>query len=68
MAKKLKTKQTLKKRIKITKNGKLIRGQIRTGHLKVKWSANKKHRKNKPETQDNKGHIKKFKKMLGKHA
>jgi len=62
---KLKTKKTLMKRIKLTKSGKLIRKQINTGHLKRKWSTNKKHRKNMLEQVGNKGHIRKFKKMLG---
>lgn len=65
---KLKTKKTLLKRIKQSKTGKIIREQINTGHLKVKWDANKKYRKSKREVQENSGHIKKFKKMLGKHA
>jgi ribosomal protein L35 len=65
---KLKTKKTLYKRIKQTKSGKLKREQVSTGHLKRKWSANKKYRKNKRQIQDNPGHIKKFKKMLGTHA
>lgn len=65
---KLKTKKTLLKRVKITKTGKLKREQVSTGHLKAKWSANKKYRKNKREIQENSGHIKKFKKLLGTHA
>ena len=63
--KKLKTKKTLSKRVKVTKKGKIIKGQIDTGHLKSKWGASKKHRKNKRLTQKNKGHIKVFKKLLG---
>jgi len=62
---KLKTKKTLTKRIKLTKKGKMLRKQIDTGHLKRKWSTNKKHRKNKSKLIGNKGHQKKFKKMLG---
>ncbi len=65
---KLKTKKTLYKRIRKTKTGKIMRKQIRTGHLKVKWSAKKKYRKAKKKIQKNKGHIKKFNRMLGKHA
>lgn len=65
---KLKTKKTLLKRIKVTKTGKMIRGQIDAGHLKAKWNSNKKKRKAKGIVQKNKGHIKKFRKMLGKHA
>ena len=62
---KLKTKKTLRKRVKITKKGKLIRNQIDAGHLKRKWSTNKKHRKNKSKIIGNVGHRKKYKKMLG---
>jgi ribosomal protein L35 len=65
---KIKTKKTLLKRIKQSKTGKLMHEQVNTGHLKEKWSANKKYRKAKRQEQENKGHIKKFKKMLGKHA
>ena len=65
---KLKTKKTLYKRIKQTKTGKLKREQVNTGHLKAKWSANKKYRKGKRKIQKNSGHIKKFKKLLGTHA
>lgn len=64
----MKTKKTLKKRIRVTRNGKLIRGQIRTGHLKAKWSSKRKFRKAKNVVQTNKGHIKKLKKLLGKNA
>jgi len=65
---KIKTKKTLMKRIKVTKKGKILKGQTRTGHLKVKWSANRKYRKKQLETQDNAGHIKVLKKLLGKHS
>ena len=61
---KIKTKKTLTKRIKITKNGKLVRKQIGTGHLKVKWDASKRHRKAKRLTIQNKGNIKKLKGLL----
>ena len=63
--KKLKTKKTLAQRVKITKTGKILKKQVRTGHLKRKWSTNKKHRKNKTKSQKNSGHIKLFKRMLG---
>lgn len=65
---KLKTKKTLLKRIRVTKNKKLIRGQIRTGHLKQKWGTNKKFRKAKSKVIKNRGHIRNFKRLLGKHA
>ena len=64
----MKTKKTLIKRIRVTKKGKIVRNQIRTGHLKVKWNSRKKFRKAKKVVQGNKGHIKKLKRMLGKHA
>jgi len=63
---KLKTKKTLSKRIKITKRGKVLKKQTDTGHLKGKWTASKKSRKNKVKEQKNKGHRKLFKLMLGK--
>lgn len=65
---KLKTKKTLLKRVRVTGTGKLMKKQIRTGHLKVKWSSTKKFRKNMKLEQKNKGHIKKLKRMLGKNA
>lgn len=61
---KIKPKKTLKKRVKVTKGGKLIRKQIETGHLKRKWTANKKHRKADPK-KIKEGYKKKFEKMLG---
>ncbi len=64
----MKTRKTLLKRIKITKSGKVLKKQNRTGHLKRKWNANKFHRKTGLEEMDTKGYIKQFKKMLGKHA
>ncbi|MDC0449112.1 50S ribosomal protein L35 [bacterium] len=63
---KLKTRKTLKKRVKITKSGKILKKQSRTGHLKVKWSADKKHRKGKRLVQHNKGHVRVIKRLLGK--
>jgi ribosomal protein L35 len=63
---KLKTKKTLKKRIRVTKKGKIIKKQTRIGHLKRKWSTNHKFRKKKRESQDNIGHKKVIKKLLGK--
>ncbi|MFC1625105.1 50S ribosomal protein L35 [Patescibacteria group bacterium] len=66
--KKLKTKKTLLKRVKITKNGKLVKKQVRMGHLKEKKSGPNKTRKSKRLIQENKGHKKIFKSMLGKHG
>jgi ribosomal protein L35 len=63
---KLKTKKTLVKRIKITKNGKIMKKQSNTGHLKRKWTASRKSRKGATLSQDNKGHIKVIKTLLGK--
>lgn len=64
----MKTRKTLIKRIKITKSGKVMKKQNRTGHLKRKWDANKGHRKTGLEEMTTKGYVRKFKKMLGKHA
>lgn len=63
---KLKTKKTLTKRIKITRNGKIVRKHTRTGHLKSKWDSSTSSRKRHTTIQANKGHIKKFKKLLAK--
>ncbi len=63
---KIKTRKTLSKRIRITKTGKLLKKQTHIGHLKVKWSANRKYRKKGLEEQMNSGHIKMFRKLLGK--
>ena len=62
---KLKAKKTLLKRLRITRNGKMVRGQIRTGHLKVKWSTNKRLRKAKKKIIISRGYRRKFKKLLG---
>ncbi len=63
---KLKTKKTLTKRVKITKGGKIIKKQSRTGHLKSKWSSSKNSRKSRSSVQENRGHILIIKRMLGK--
>jgi ribosomal protein L35 len=63
---KIKTRKTLVKRIKITKGGKILKKRVSTGHLKVKLNVKTKHRKKKLSEQENRGHIKKFKKLLGK--
>ena len=63
---KLKTKKTLLKRIRITKNGKIVRKKVSIGHLKVKWSADRSSRKKQSAIQSNRGHIKKFKHLLAK--
>ncbi len=62
----MKTRKTLIKRIKITKNGKIVKKQNSTGHLKAKWDASRKTRKRTRLIQLNKGHRRLFKKMLGK--
>ncbi len=66
--KKLKTKKTLMKRVKITKSGKILKKQNRTGHLKRKWSTNKRHRKLGLEVMESSGYKKKVKRLLGKHG
>lgn len=61
---KLKTKKTLKKRVKITKSGKLITNKTGIRHLKSKWSSSKRFRKLKGNTVDTRGMINKFKNLL----
>ena len=61
---KMKTKRTLKKRIRITKSGKILTKQNRTGHLKVKWTKSKKYRKNLKMVISNKGNIARIKKLV----
>jgi ribosomal protein L35 len=61
---KQKTHKTLSKRIKISKSGKIMTKAIRTGHLKAKWSTNKKFRKQGYMEQATEGYIKNIKKLL----
>lgn len=61
---KQKTHKTLSKRIKISKSGKIMTKAIRTGHLKSKWSSNKKFRKQGYSEQETAGYIKNFKRLL----
>ena len=63
---KVKTKKTASKRMKITKTGKIMTKQVRTGHLKRKWSTNKRFRKNAGAQVLNIGHRKIFKSLLRK--
>lgn len=63
---KLKTKKTLLKRVKVTKTGKIKKKQSNVGHLKAKWSCNRSMRKKRPQIQKNRGHIKLFRRLLGK--
>jgi large subunit ribosomal protein L35 len=65
---KLKTKKTAMKRIKITKNGKILRKHVRTSHLKSKWTANRKMRKAGTASVDNIGHKNIFKQLVHAHA
>jgi ribosomal protein L35 len=63
-----KTKKTLIKRVKVTKGGKVLKKQNRTGHLKRKMDASRKNRKSKLVEQENAGHKRVFKTLLGKHG
>jgi len=65
---KFKTKKTLAKRIRVTKTGKLVKKQTSLGHLKVKRDSSRKSRKKGMTSQTNRGHIKLFKKLLGKQG
>ena len=63
---KIKTRKTLLSRVRVTKNGKIIKKRVMIGHLKRKWSADKTSRKNRFGIQENSGHRKMFKKLLAK--
>lgn len=65
---KIKTKKTLMKRIKISKSGNIMRRQVGIGHLKSKWSTSKRFRKLKNSIQENVGHRKIIKRLLGSHS
>lgn len=60
---KQKTHKGLSKRLKITKNKKMLKGKVVNSHLKVKNTANVKVRK-KQKTEVSKGFVKKFRKLL----
>ncbi len=62
--KKLKTKKTLAKRVKITKTGKIVRKLQGTSHNKRKWTASKRFRKLKEVVVRTKGVITRLKKLL----
>ncbi len=66
--KKIKTKKTLLRRVKVTKTGKIMKKSIGMGHLKEKKSSPNKTRNKNRVLQENKGHQKMFKKMLNKHG
>lgn len=61
-----KTKKTLMKRVKITKNGKIMHKQTRLGHLKRKMDASRKGRKNDMILQTHSANVKRFKNLLSK--
>jgi ribosomal protein L35 len=65
---KIKTKKTLLRRVKITKTGKIMKKSIGMGHLKEKKSSPNKSRNTGLSKQKNSGHRKMFKKMLNKHG
>lgn len=61
---KLKSKKTLIKRIKLSKNGKIIKKATASSHNKRKWSASKRFRKLRETQVVTGGIVKKFKKLL----
>ena len=61
---KLKTKKTLIKRVKISKNGKIVKKATSSSHNKRKWSASKRFRKLRESLIDTRGIVKKIKKLL----
>lgn len=54
------------KRIKITKNGKIMTKQTRTGHLKRKMDSSRRFRTKGAEEQTNLGQTRRFKRLLAK--
>lgn len=60
---KQKTHQGLSKRIKVTKNKKLLKGKVVNSHLKVKNNANQKVRK-KLTSNVSAGFIRRFRKLI----
>lgn len=65
---KIKTRKTLLKRIRITKNGKVMKKSSQNGHLKVKSDSSMKSRKKKPSQMKGIGNIKTLKKLLAKRG
>ncbi len=63
---KMKTRKTLTKRVRVTKNGYLVMKQTRMGHLKRKFDSSRKFRMNILVSQPNAGHVKVIKRMLVK--
>jgi ribosomal protein L35 len=65
---KLKTRKTLLRRIKISRNGKVTKRKIGLKHLKVNKNVGQKQRNNSSSAFINKKIIGRFKKMLGKYG
>ena len=65
---KLKTRKTLVRRIKISKNGKITKRKVGLKHLKVNKDVGQKQRNNATSALTNKKIIGRFKKMLGKYG
>ncbi len=62
---KQKTKKSVARRFKVTKNGKVLRKQSFRGHLNAKKSSKRKRRL-KGKVQTDAAHAKKIRKVLGK--
>lgn len=60
---KQKTHQGTKKRVKITKTGKMLKGKVRNSHLYRKQRVSKKHRKSRTDSIKN-GFVTKIKKLI----
>jgi ribosomal protein L35 len=65
---KIKARKTLLKRIRITKNGKVMRKSSRIGHLKEKSDSSTRSRKKNLIRLTNSGQLKRFKKLLMKRG
>jgi len=65
---KLKTKKTLLKRIKISKNGAVRKNKVGLKHLKVNKNVEQKQRSRTGNTLKSKKILGRFRKMLGKYG
>jgi len=65
---KIKPKKTLLKRVKITKNGKILKKNSRIGHLRSKWDSSSNSRKKKLKEQMKIGQVRVLKRLLAQRG
>jgi large subunit ribosomal protein L35 len=61
---KMKTRKAVKKRVKVTANGKLLRGRPGRRHILTKKSSNRKRKLRKDQLVDD-GQVKMYKRLMG---